>query len=116
MTTLPPGPKKLCEQAHRLYTQVERQIDRGSFSWSTLSPTYRQKMKNVSVLFHEAAAQGDAGAQYNLGLMYANGRGVTQDYGRAVELFRKATNQGHALAQQRLKLISHENSLSGQRD
>ena len=83
---LPPGPKKLCEQAHRLYTQVERQIDRGSFSWSTLSPTYRQKMKNVSVLFHEAAAQGDAQVQFGLGFMYLNGHGVSQDYGRVVEL------------------------------
>ena len=30
-----------------------------------------------------AADQGDAYAQYNLGVMYANGRGVPQDYVQA---------------------------------
>ena len=36
---LPPGPEKLCEEADLLYIQVERQISRGKFSWSTLSTT-----------------------------------------------------------------------------
>ncbi len=31
----------------------------------------------------KAAEQGDAGAQYNLGVMYDNGRGVPQDYAEA---------------------------------
>ena len=30
--------------------------------------------------YRKAAEQNDATAQYNLGLMYANGRGVPQDY------------------------------------
>ena len=36
------------------------------------------------------AEQGYAGAQYNLGLIYANGKGVTQDYKEAVKWYRKA--------------------------
>ena len=32
--------------------------------------------------YRKAADQGDAAAQYNLGVMYANGRGVTQDDAR----------------------------------
>merc|ERR550539_1185057 len=75
---LPPGPEKLREQADRLYIQVARQISRGNLSWSTLSPTFRQKMKNAAVLYHEAAAQGDARAQFNLGVMYELGHGVSQ--------------------------------------
>jgi TPR repeat protein len=31
------------------------------------------------------AEKGDAGAQYNLGIMYDNGQGVTQDYKAAVK-------------------------------
>ena len=62
-------------------------------------------MKNVSVLFHEAAAQGDAGAQYNLSYMYHHGQGVSQDYGRAVEFYRKAANQGYAHAQCNLGIV-----------
>ena len=34
-------------------------------------------------LFRSLAAQGDAYAQFNLGLMYNNGNGVAQDYVRA---------------------------------
>jgi len=40
------------------------------------------------------AEQGDANAQAILGLMYANGRGVAQDYTEAVKWYRKAANQG----------------------
>ncbi|HMY01514.1 MAG TPA: hypothetical protein PKC44_17210, partial [Agitococcus sp.] len=33
--------------------------------------------------FKKAAQQGDAYAQFNLGLMYAKGEGVPQDYAKA---------------------------------
>ncbi len=45
------------------------------------------------------AEQGDADAQFNLGGMYAEGRGVPQDYARAVKWSRKAAEQGVAEAQ-----------------
>ena len=45
------------------------------------------------------AEQGDAGAQYNLGLMYRNGQGVPQDYKTAVKWYTLAAEQGIALAQ-----------------
>ena len=46
-----------------------------------------------------AAEQGYADAQYNLGIMYDNGRGVPQDYAEAVRWYRKAAEQGRARAQ-----------------
>jgi len=49
-----------------------------------------------------AAEQGHADAQYNLGMMYDNGHGVTQDYVRAMEWYRKSANQGNANAQYNL--------------
>src|ERR1039458_6470539 len=42
---------------------------------------------------------GDAGAQFNLGLMYARGDGVRQDYVEAAGWFRKAATQGDPDAQ-----------------
>jgi len=45
------------------------------------------------------ADQGNAQAQYNLGLMYANGRGVAKDDGQALAWYQKAADQGHAAAQ-----------------
>ena len=52
-----------------------------------------------------AAERGDADAQYNLGMMYADGRGVPQDDTTAVEWFQKAAEQGHALAQKNLGVV-----------
>ncbi len=45
------------------------------------------------------AEQGDAEAQFFLGLMYYIGKGVTQDYAEAMRWYRKAAEQGHAEAQ-----------------
>jgi len=40
--------------------------------------------------FRKAAEQGDAQAQFNLGLMYVNGKGVRQNYKIAKEWVGKA--------------------------
>ena len=56
-------------------------------------------------IFKSLAAHGDAKAQYNLGLMYENGQGVTQDYKEAVKWCRLAADQGLAEAQYNLGLI-----------
>lgn len=45
------------------------------------------------------AEQGNADAQFNLGLIYYNGRGVKQDDFEAVKWFRKAAEQGDETAQ-----------------
>ncbi len=45
------------------------------------------------------AKQGNANAQYNLGIMYENGRGVPQDDAEAVKWYRKAAEEGYAKAQ-----------------
>jgi TPR repeat protein len=48
------------------------------------------------------AEAGDAEAQVNLGLMYANGEGVPQDAPKAVRWFRLAADQGDESAQYNL--------------
>jgi uncharacterized protein len=45
------------------------------------------------------AEQGDADAQYNLGVMYQNGQGVLQNYKTAAKWFTLAAEQFHANAQ-----------------
>ena len=50
----------------------------------------------------ERAIEGDAEAQYELGMMYKYGLGVTQDRGEAFYLLIKAAEQGHAMAQDNL--------------
>jgi TPR repeat protein len=46
-----------------------------------------------------AAAQGMAKAQFSLGLMYEQGRGVIQDHQKALDWVHKAADQGYADAQ-----------------
>ncbi|EGV33747.1 serine/threonine protein kinase [Thiorhodococcus drewsii AZ1] len=56
-------------------------------------------------LFNKAAINGHAMAQYNLGVMYANGLGTTKDDRQAVEWYRKAAEQGNADAQNNLGVM-----------
>jgi len=48
---------------------------------------------------HKAAAQGNATAQYRLGIAYVDGKATAQDDARAVTWFRKAAEQGNSDAQ-----------------
>ena len=48
------------------------------------------------------AEQGDANAQYNLGVMYDFAKGVSQDFAKARQWYEKAAAQGHAGAQNNL--------------
>jgi TPR repeat protein len=51
------------------------------------------------------AEQGDASAQVNLGTLYVNGQGVSEDYQLALYWFRLAAQQGNALALTNLGLM-----------
>ena len=55
--------------------------------------------------FQKAAAQGNAEAQFYLGRMYEDGRGLAQDSRQAVAWFQKAAAQGLAEAQYSLGLM-----------
>ncbi len=56
-------------------------------------------------LFRPLAAKGDVDAQYNLGMMYDYGEGVTQDYKEAVKWYLLAAEQGSASAQYNLGVM-----------
>ncbi|AHG74500.1 hypothetical protein X781_23570 [Mannheimia sp. USDA-ARS-USMARC-1261] len=56
-------------------------------------------------LFKQLAELGDAKAQFNLALMYANGQGVAQSDKQAAYWFEKAAEQGYAAAQFNLGLM-----------
>ena len=57
-------------------------------------------------LFRKSANQGHAHAQCNLGAMYENGHGVSQDYERAVGWYKRAAKQGNANAERALEFLS----------
>jgi len=67
--------------------------------WSAYkSGDYTTALKEFAAL----AEQGNAYAQYNLGVMYDTGQGVPQDYKQAVKWYTKAAEQGKAEAQYNL--------------
>ncbi|MDH5740869.1 MAG: sel1 repeat family protein [Nitrospira sp.] len=62
----------------------------------------RGDFRVAAALFTPIAENGDVRAQYNLGLLYASGLGVTHDYQAALKWHRLAAGQGHAGAQNAL--------------
>ena len=62
--------------------------------WADDASDFRQTL--------QLAEQGVAEAQNNLGVMYAKGRGVRQDYAEALRWYRQAAEQGYAEAQYNL--------------
>jgi TPR repeat protein len=56
-------------------------------------------------LYRLAAAQGDAAAQFNLGVKFENGQGVAQDKAEAIRWYRLAAAQGEATATATLKRL-----------
>ena len=58
--------------------------------------------------YRRAAEQGNAMAQNNLGVMYAEGKGVPQDDKAAVQWYRRAAEQGDADAQNNLGMMYHK--------
>jgi TonB family protein len=49
--------------------------------------------------YSRAADKGDSEAQNAIGYLYQQGRGVTQDYAKAMAWYRKAADQGNAQAE-----------------
>lgn len=62
------------------------------------APTQPAPVPDVPQL-QTLATQGNAIAQFNLGVLHDVGRGVAQDYAQAVQWYRLAAAQGHAGAQ-----------------
>lgn len=62
--------------------------------------------ENALIWFKKAAEQGYVAAQYNLGIMYRNGKGLLiEDYANAIKWFEKAAKQGYSGAQYQLGYI-----------
>ena len=83
-----------------VFSEIKKQTDRQPQNKTVVAePTYSLKETQ------EAAERGDAGSQFNLGVMYGKGQGVTQDYAEAMKWYRKAAEQGDVQAQKNLQII-----------
>ena len=71
-------------------------------SGDDLERLFERGRERIQEQAQDAAEQGDAAAQYNLGRMYTTGEGVPQDFAEAIAWYRQAAEQGHAPAQHNL--------------
>ncbi len=72
-------------------------LPRRSSTWAGCMPmarAFEKDPKEAVKWYRKAADQGHAGAQHNLGWMYANGEGGERDPKEAVKWYRKAADQG----------------------
>jgi TPR repeat protein len=63
--------------------------------------------KKVFAVFQTGADHGDAASMGLLGLLYADGFGVAQDYAKAREWYEKAAAKGHAMSMANLGALYH---------
>ena len=73
--------------------------------WSDYSPM-KQDFKQAVKWFRKAAEQGDASAQNNLGIMYANGKGVLEDNVTAYAWWNIAAANGSATGKKNKDIIA----------
>jgi len=62
------------------------------------------------------AALGEAEAQYNLGVEFFRGRCVPKDYGKAANLWQKASDAGHTVASNNLGFLKYNGRPGVDRD
>src|SRR5205809_853742 len=79
-------------------------VSGASIAWWLHKRNAVKKVSDAASLsrVRKAAEQGDAKAQFDLGVMYYKGRGLPQEYTEAARWYRKAADQGDAMAQQTL--------------
>lgn len=105
----PPQPKVTKEDVKR----VERLAEEGNVR-AMFNLGYYHEMglgglpvNNTQAMrwYELAANRGDTGAQYNLGLMHANGRGTPKNPKEALHWFKRAADAGDAQAQYNLAIM-----------
>ena len=90
------GTNKDVSQAIHFLAIALRQAHPGELNPNLLELFFSEKIDIVAL--SEIAEQGNAQAQYFLGMCYADGTQVTQDRAKAWELYVKSAEQGEALA------------------
>lgn len=71
-------------------------------------------LKKAISCYQAAVKEGDASAQYELGMCYLKGNGVTQDIGEALKLLQSAVEKNHAAAKCDLAIYYLEGEGTGE--
>lgn len=100
--------KFLDEPDHPAHMQDLTEIKRDDLTLGVATRKHSKNMMKAYVYYSMAAAQGDSGAECQVGLMAAQGQGIAQNFTLAAEWFLMAAKKGNAQAQFNLGfLYSH---------
>ena len=83
---------------HFIYAAILALMAVGALSqdWESRDDSYTLSDYETALQeWRRLAEQGEAAAQYSLGVTYSEGKGVTQDYAKAVHWYRLATERGY---------------------
>ena len=89
--------------ASPVMANIQDDFDAGVSAYRT------QNYKQAFYFFEKLAKEGYAKAQYNLGVMYRDGKGVDQDKEQAIYWYFLAARQGYLNAQVQLAKLYYEN-------
>jgi len=84
----------LAKQAEREAADKRAAAERSAKEADERAAAWRAAMERIERL-RVAGEQGDTEAQFQLGIAYENGNGVSRDYVKSREFIRKAAKQGH---------------------
>jgi TPR repeat protein len=106
--------KKAAKKAAKVLKQATEAAEKGdAYAQYILGWKYQyghqgfpMDIKTAVKWYRRAAKQGDADAQTNLGVMYAEGQGVSQNDKTALKWYRLAAEQGDARAKKKYKELS----------
>lgn len=87
----------------------------GNRFWASMLDKKSHTYTHTHYIIYELADQGDAKAQYDLGLLKAKNQGVEKDFKEAVKWYRKAAEQGDDDAQYNLGVM-YENGQGVEKD
>ena len=95
--------QKAIAQGHKDAEESMELLDLGQYGNTTLDSAvieYKNgRFAAAAVAFKTLAEQGDAEANYLLGICYKNGKGVEQSYTAAAAWYMRAAEKGHTQAQ-----------------
>jgi len=94
----PLGPEKLFELAERVRTKLTEAVGTDG-EWPALSASQQEEMDGAIVMYQEAMDQGHIDAAVAIGDVYCWGKGVAQDYERAMAAYKVAAEAGDAFSQ-----------------
>ncbi len=102
------GVKKDWTEAGKWFRRAADQGDEYSKLLLAIVLDAEGKFVEAANLYRFAADKGEASAQFRLGQLYLDGRGVPKDPAEAAKLFRRAAEQGYAEGQEKLGILLFE--------